>query len=106
MHQGQSEHASHQNPMVEHDHGAARAEHQQHAPAAAGRESQAPPSDCKLMGACDGPMAALFALLSNHGVVPESAAVIPNVEVRPSVTTVHDHIGGQFQPPDPPPPRA
>ena len=64
------------------------------------------PVDCRLGGACDGPMAALFALLSNHGILPDSSAVIPNVDVHRVGTVVEGHARGRFQPPDPPPPRA
>jgi hypothetical protein len=64
------------------------------------------PVDCRMGGACDGPMAALFALLSNHGILPDSTAIAPNVDVRRVSAVAVGHTAGRFQPPDPPPPRA
>jgi hypothetical protein len=106
MHRGHSSPNSDQIASVEHHHEAARVERHHHA-GAPERKDQAPlPTDCRLTGACDGPMAVLFGLLSNHGILPEAGAFIPNVEVRRVSTAVHDDLGGRFQPPDPPPPRA
>jgi hypothetical protein len=68
--------------------------------------AQSSPVDCRLTGGCDGPMAALFALLSNHGIMPEFTAVIPDVEVSRITVIARENVGGQFHPPDPPPPRA
>ena len=51
-------------------------------------------------------MAALFALLSNHGILPDSTAIIPDVEVRRVNALADGQAGGRFQPPDSPPPRA
>ena len=64
------------------------------------------PVDCRLGGACDGPMSALFALLSNHGILPDSTAVIPNMDVHRVVAVADSRAGGRFRLPDPPPPRA
>jgi hypothetical protein len=64
------------------------------------------PIDCQLGRACEGPMAALFALLSNHGILPDLTAINPNVEVRRVSAIADAQAGGRFQPPDSPPPRA
>lgn len=65
-----------------------------------------PPNDCRLSGSCDGPMAALFALLSNHGILPEPSSVLPLVNVHTAVIAVDENLVGHFESPDPPPPRA
>lgn len=64
------------------------------------------PSDCRLTGACDGPMAALIALLSSHGILPASTATLPANEVRPVSALIYENLLGRFEPPDSPPPRA
>jgi hypothetical protein len=51
-------------------------------------------------------MAALFALLSNHGILPEVTATLPNAAVREITVAGHENLTGRFEPPDPPPPRA
>ena len=51
-------------------------------------------------------MAALFALLSNHGILPEAAAAIPNVGAVSSSLAVRESIVSRRDSPDPPPPRA
>jgi hypothetical protein len=104
MHRGHGGHNSAE-ASPEHHHGSAPAE--RHTTAATQRDYPAQaPADCRLTAGCDGPLAALFALLSNHGILPDSAAVSPNVEIRRITTTAPDRLGGRFQPPDPPPPRA
>jgi hypothetical protein len=70
------------------------------------RQSSGPVTHCRLSGTCAGPMAALFALLANHGILPESAAALPNTAIRSVPAAVHDNLTGHFEPPDPPPPRA
>jgi hypothetical protein len=105
MHRGHSGDNSHPTVSVEHHHEAAPTAHQHRAPGS-GHDRQSAPIDCRVTGACDGPMSALFALLSNHGILPESAATVPHVKIRHVDAVVHDHLGGQFQPPEPPPPRA
>ena len=65
-----------------------------------------PSPDCRLSGVCDGPMASLFALLSNHGILPESAVGSPNAALRVIPPPVYENVSGRFEPPDPPPPRA
>ena len=73
-------------------------EHSHHAPSA--------PADCRLTGICAGPMAALFTLLSNHGVLPESSTALPGAALRSVAIVIHDDVIGRYQPPESPPPRA
>jgi hypothetical protein len=51
-------------------------------------------------------MAALFALLSNHGILPEAAAAIPKIGAVSSSLPVRESIVSRRDSPDPPPPRA
>jgi hypothetical protein len=61
---------------------------------------------CTLRGTCDGPMAALFALLSNHGVLPDSIAVSPDLLSNARPTPIRESLVSRLPVPDPPPPRA
>lgn len=70
------------------------------------QSSQSSTSDCSLRGTCDGPMAAFFTQLSNHGVLPESFSAIPNVEVSSLSTPARESVVSRLESPDPPPPRA
>jgi hypothetical protein len=63
-------------------------------------------ADCRLSGLCDGPMAAFLALLSHHGVLPDSASPIPNLNARSVEAVLDVHQLGRVEPPDSPPPRA
>lgn len=65
-----------------------------------------PESDCQLSASCDGPMAALFALLSNHAVLPDAADALPDLDARDVAPPIREHATGRFEPPDAPPPRA
>jgi hypothetical protein len=51
-------------------------------------------------------MAALFALLSNHGILPESVDAIPNVGIASNALPARESIVSRRDSPDPPPPRA
>jgi hypothetical protein len=62
-------------------------------------------SDCRISGACDGPLAALV-LSSGYGTLAQPPALIPDSGVRGVTSAVHRDIPGRLQPPDPPPPRA
>ena len=70
------------------------------------RGAQETPADCRLTGSCGGPMAAMFALLSNHGLLPSTATARPHADVRPVAAAVRGNLIDRFQPPDSPPPRA
>jgi hypothetical protein len=91
MHRGQAE-----QPV--HDHGSPAAHHDE--------TPSAPPTDCRLSGACDGPMSALLALLSHHGILPESGSAVPPVDSHTVSAAPSESFVGRFAPPDPPPPRA
>jgi hypothetical protein len=98
MHRGGAERGAPQSASAEHHHQPIAAEHDHRTP---GR-----PIDCRLTGVCDGPMAALFALLWNHGILRDATAAMPNAAVRAVVPAAGEHAIGRFEPPDPPPPRA
>ncbi|HXE79751.1 MAG TPA: hypothetical protein VNK41_03305 [Vicinamibacterales bacterium] len=78
--------------------------------ASTGHEHHEPPSpapaDCRLIGTCDGPLSALFALLSTHGVLPESPSVPLALDVRPAALVPDEVPDGLTRLPDSPPPRA
>jgi hypothetical protein len=61
---------------------------------------------CTLRGTCDGPMAALFALLSNHGVLTDSIAVSPDLHAGTPPIRIRESLVSRLPSPDPPPPRA
>jgi hypothetical protein len=61
---------------------------------------------CSLRGTCDGPMAALFALLSNHGVLTDSIAVAPDLHPGAPPIQIRESLVSRLPSPDPPPPRA
>jgi hypothetical protein len=63
-------------------------------------------SGCALRGTCAGPMAAFFALLSNHGILTESAAPIPNIATASVSVPTIENVVSRLESPDPPPPRA
>ena len=45
-----------------------------------------PNDKCSMRGTCDGPMAALFALLSNHGVLRDSIILLPDLHTGSAAT--------------------
>jgi hypothetical protein len=67
---------------------------------------QGPGSSCSMRGACDGPMAALFALLSNYGVLTDSYEMRPATDAPIVVVVAREYPIARHAPPDPPPPRA
>jgi hypothetical protein len=79
-------------------HGAAPEHHHPPAPS--------PAPDCRVSGVCAGPMAALSALLSHNGILPESPAALHQPIVRPVRMTIYETAIRRFEPPEPPPPRA
>ena len=70
------------------------------------REQQQDANKCALRGTCAGPMAALFALLSNHGILTESATPTPNTGTALVAPPAIENVVGRLETPDPPPPRA
>jgi hypothetical protein len=59
-----------------------------------------------MSGNCDGPMAALFSLLSNHGVLPEVTATLSPAVARTVAHVASEKTVRLLEPPDAPPPRA
>jgi hypothetical protein len=64
------------------------------------------PVDCRLSGMCDGPAAGLFALLSNHAVLPAPTDALTVIETSALPPLALERVCGHYVPPDPPPPRA
>jgi hypothetical protein len=101
-----SKHSCHQNDPATHcpmraAAGAACAMHQgSHTGADASNQA------CSMRGTCDGPMAALLALLSNHGVLTDSFVTLPDPQVTDVAARTREHLITRLAPPDPPPPRA
>jgi hypothetical protein len=77
-----------------------------HRPSEPREHHQSSTNECAWRGTCEGPMAALFALLSNHGILPEAAAAIPKIGAVSSSLPVRESIVSRRDSPDPPPPRA
>lgn len=63
------------------------------------------PADCRLTGGCSGPMAALVALLSNHGILPTAALASPADRFQPVAAAAPGNVIVRLAPPDSPPPR-
>ncbi len=61
---------------------------------------------CSMRGTCDGPMAALTALLSNHGVLSDSFSMLPDLHATGIAAPSRENLIGRLASPDPPPPRA
>jgi hypothetical protein len=61
---------------------------------------------CSMRGTCDPPVAALFALLSNHGVLTPSSETLP--DLSRGMVSPHADVNpvSLFASPDSPPPRA
>jgi hypothetical protein len=68
--------------------------------------SEKSPDSCAIRGTCEGPMAALFAQLSNHGVLPGSFTMVPDVHATSLNAGTRESLLGRLASPDPPPPRA
>jgi len=61
---------------------------------------------CSMRGTCDGPMAALSALLSNHGVLSDAFSMLPDLQTTGITAHTGENLIGRLASPDPPPPRA
>ena len=69
------------------------------------RESSQPAPECAMRAACGGQAAALFAALSNIGLLPHAIAHFDAAVVL-TLPTTHESLISQFLSPDAPPPRA
>jgi hypothetical protein len=67
-------------------------------------EEPSRPKECAMRGTCDGPIAALFELLSNYGILPDAVALsaVPSVAVA---TNADANALARLESPDSPPPR-
>jgi crotonobetainyl-CoA:carnitine CoA-transferase CaiB-like acyl-CoA transferase len=69
---------------------------------------EAPPASephCALRGSCNGPLAALAALLSDHGITSDVMTVAPNPNTGPRLPLATDAALAAATVPDTPPPR-
>jgi hypothetical protein len=77
------------------------AHHQMH------QEDVPPVRQCAVRGTCDGPMAALMAVLSIQVVPPSEAFhVLPDLRVVAAIRSADQVLTSLLAPPDAPPPRA
>jgi hypothetical protein len=65
-----------------------------------------PRDGCAMRGTCAGPMAALFALLSNYGVLADSFQLLPDGHAGAGGVGTRENLITRLAPPDTPPPRA
>jgi len=61
---------------------------------------------CSLRGSCNGPLSALFALLSNQAVLSDVSTVLPDSRAGDLALEPSENLISRFTPPDPLPPRA
>jgi hypothetical protein len=61
---------------------------------------------CSMRGTCDRPAVAMFALLSNYGVLADSFAMSPDLHTSSAPLQPRENLIGRLASPDPPPPRA
>src|SRR5262245_37942618 len=62
--------------------------------------------ECKLRGACDGPMAGFIAQLSLQGVLGDPFQLAPSMVAGSLDEQSREHLIGRLAPPDAPPPRS
>ena len=65
-----------------------------------------PGDQCSIRGACDGPMSALFAFLSNCGVLADSLSTSPAFHASAVTLHTRESLISRLVSPDPPPPRS
>ena len=69
-------------------------------------DAEEKPSDtCTMRATCDGPVAAMFALLSNYGVLRDSLLMVPDVHAGSVSPQTRENLISRLAPPDSPPPR-
>jgi hypothetical protein len=71
-----------------------------------GDADRRPTDPCSMRGTCDAPVAALFALLSNHGVLTSSSEIFPEHPGTSIALRAAEDLTSRFTPPASPPPRA
>jgi hypothetical protein len=77
-----------------------------HAHHAARSDKQPASHECALRGTCNGPAAALFALLSTHGVLTDTGSTQAEFPLSGAPLSSTERLIPQFASPDAPPPRA
>jgi hypothetical protein len=66
-----------------------------------------PMEQCVMRGTCKGPMSAVIALLSHHGVPPvEAFTLAPDLGSTVTAGAITERVSSRLTPPDLPPPRA
>jgi hypothetical protein len=75
-----------------------------HKKAAAAHSEQTP--TCSMRATCQGPMVVLTALLSNHGIVPDTILIRPELHARSVAIPDREHLVRRLISPDTPPPRS
>ena len=68
-----------------------------------------PPADesrCRMSGTCSGPIAALFTLLSNHGILSNPPSVFRAADAHVLSVVESENLVSKLLPPESPPPRA
>lgn len=61
---------------------------------------------CTMRSTCTGPMAALFAQLSNHGILTDQFQLLPDLHAGSTGIRTSENLITRLAPPDTPPPRA
>ena len=72
----------------------------------AGETGETRNARCSMRGTCGGPLAALLALLSNHGIPSDSFVTLPDLRPTPAPDSTRERLASRLASPDPPPPRA
>jgi hypothetical protein len=72
----------------------------------AAADAQVPADECALRGTCGGPAAALFALLSTHGVLTDPYLTLAESPLVGATLPSATQLIRRFASPDAPPPRA
>jgi hypothetical protein len=67
---------------------------------------QSPARRCTMQGTCAGPMAALFVIISNHGVLTEPLQLAHDLTVAVAPNPAREELVSRFSSPASPPPRA
>ena len=66
-----------------------------------------PARGCVMRGTCDGPMAAVLAVLSTQGVPPSHIfTIVPDTRAAAVTLSAPEHLLSRLASPEPPPPRA
>jgi hypothetical protein len=68
-------------------------------------DAEEPRNRCSMRATCDGPVAAMFALLSNYGVLSDSFLMAPDVHAGSVSLQTRENLTNRLAPPDSPPPR-